>query len=73
MSVVQRLLICATDVMCSFDSLEPKLSVDTTLKLVAAVTEKIWHLYQLLGPYHQKVDITVVGAIMDIELHIDLH
>ena len=49
--VVQRLLICATDVMYSFDSLELKLSVDTTLKLVAAVIKKIWCLYQLLCLY----------------------
>ena len=40
--VVQRLRICATDVMCSFDTWELKLSIDTTLKLVAAVTKKIW-------------------------------
>ena len=36
---------CVSDVMCSFDSLELKLSIDTTLKLVAVVTKKIWHLY----------------------------
>ena len=71
--VTQRLHICATDVMCSFNSLELKLPIDTTLKLVAAVTKKIWHLHQLPCLYHQKVDITVVGAVMDIELNIDLH
>ena len=43
--VVQRLRICATDVMCSFDSWELKLSIDTTLKLVTAVTKKIWQFY----------------------------
>ena len=49
--VVQRLRICATDVMCSFDSSELKLSIDTTLKLVAAVTKKIWQFYAVPGLY----------------------
>ena len=50
--VIQRLLICAADVVCSFDLLKIKLSIDITLKLVAAVTKKIWHLYQLPCLYH---------------------
>ena len=49
--VVQRLHICATDVMCSFDLLEPKLSIDTTMKLVAPLTKKIWQFYLVPGLY----------------------